>query len=473
MLDPLASAFLVIDVTRQGSPRWAVKWRRSDGKRVKTRLGVEAWVRRDGDTWVPRGGRPLVGAATERQARKLVPEVITREERKHEAQTAVMLAAAAPPPPTFRALAHEWLHFVETVKDVKPSTLASYRFQLTEPGRRHHRGTRRSRGLVMQLIGDTAVSELSTEDVSAVLDAIARTGVKATTVNRYREIIRAILNFGLRREQRTRWGIVENVATWTPKRTTDQPARLEVFTVEQVEAIARVAAGGTWRTPREYESPIRDAWQTEQDEQLGELIRVAAYTGIRRGELITLRWRDVDWSQRVLVIERALSATEERSTKGRQVRYVPLADQPLAALDRLSRRTHFTGADDYVFGNEAGERLDPSALRKRWLKARDTAGAPPLRFHDLRHTAGTLLTRVLDPVSVQAILGHADLKTTQRYLHARKASELGSVATKAFAPAEIPAALTAPDDEQPVDRLALALIESLGAEKVAALLRGG
>ena len=65
-----------------------------------------------------------------------------------------------------------------------------------------------------------------------------------------------------------------------------------------------------------------------------------------------------------------------------------------------------------------GDRLDPSALRRRFVAARDAAGLPPLRFHDLRHTAGTLLTRVLDPVTVRDVHGHADLKTTERYLHA-------------------------------------------------------
>ena len=57
---------------------------------------------------------------------------------------------------------------------------------------------------------------------------------------------------------------------------------------------------------------------------------------------MTLRWRDVRWSERVLVVERALSGDVEGTTKGRRVRYVPLGDQALGALDRLSRRLNFT-----------------------------------------------------------------------------------------------------------------------------------
>ena len=129
-----------------------------------------------------------------------------------------------------------------------------------------------------------------------------------------------------------------------------------------------------------------------------------------------------------------ISDTVERSTKGRRIRYVPLGDQALAALDGLSQRPNFVGADDYVFCSVVGDRLDPSALRRRFIAARDAAGLPKLRFHDLRHTAGTLLTRVLDPVTVKDVLGHADLKTTERYLHAIRASRLADAATRAFMP---------------------------------------
>ena len=53
----------------------------------------------------------------------------------------------------------------------------------------------------------------------------------------------------------------------------------------------------------------------------------------------------------MLVVERALSGDVEATTKGRRIRYVPLGDQALGALDRLSRRANFTGADDYVFAS--------------------------------------------------------------------------------------------------------------------------
>jgi integrase len=184
------------------------------------------------------------------------------------------------------------------------------------------------------------------------------------------------------------------------------------------------------------------------------------------GELVALRWRDVQRAERVLVVERALSGDVEGTTKGRRIRYVPLGDQALGALDGLSRRANFTNADDYVFAGVAGDRLDPSALRRRDVAVRDAASLPPLRFHDLRHAAGTLLTRVLDPVTVRDVLGHADLKTTERYLHAVRASRLADAAARAFTPA-------APYDRGAAARAALrAAVEQLGPGEARRILGG-
>lgn len=349
--------------------------------------------------------------------------------------------------PTFRDLARAWLKHLTAVDDIKPSTLRNYRAMLAEPGTPRLRGEGQVLARIMGGLGGTLLTEVTTTQVADLLDRVAADGVTRRTVNRHREVIVAILNFGLHPDQRDRWRLTENPAAATPKRREDGPGRLEVFTVEQVEALARAAEAGTWRVARTYETAKIAEALRDEDRQLGELLRVAAYTGLRRGELVALRWRDVRWSERVLVVERALSGTVERTTKGRRIRYVPLADQPLAALDRLAQRRNFVGGEDYVFCNAAGDRLDPSALRRRYVAARDSAALPPLRFHDLRHTAGTLLTRVLDPVTVKDVLGHADLKTTERYLHAVRASRLADAATRAFMPQEAAECAKADDAE--------------------------
>lgn len=77
--------------------------------------------------------------------------------------------------------------------------------------------------------------------------------------------------------------------------------------------------------------------------------------------------------------------------RGNRLDHVPLADQPAAALERMSRREHFTSPDDLVFCNMFGRALDDSALRRRYRRAQTAVGVRPLRFHDLRHTFSSLL----------------------------------------------------------------------------------
>jgi integrase len=295
----------------------------------------------------------------------------------------------------------------------------------------------------MSMLGDLPALEIQPRRVVALLRCVAARGVSPRTVNWYRSTLRAIFNYGMRAT--SGFGLESNPAAQTRPRREDGPSRLEVFSVEEIEALARVAAEGSWRrapiadkSDRRFSpglwdlSPETRAVREAEDAQLADVVRLAAYSGLRQGELRALRWRDVHWGDRVLFVERAVSDTVEGATKGRRVRVIPLADQALAALDRVARRRDFTGPDDYVFVNPVGGRIDDSALRRRYQAARDAAGLPPLRFHDLRHTAGTLLARVLDPATVRDILGHSDLRTTARYLHAVRASALADSATRAF-----------------------------------------
>lgn len=70
-----------------------------------------------------------------------------------------------------------------------------------------------------------------------------------------------------------------------------------------------------------------------------------------------------------------------------------------------------------MFGNGVGKHFEDSALRRRFYAAREKAGLKPIRFHDLRHTFGTLAVQVFPLSDVKAYMGHADIATTMIYVH--------------------------------------------------------
>jgi integrase len=339
---------------------------------------------------------------------------------------------------TFREAAGDYLEWLEHVKGAKPSTLRDHRLLLAEPGQVYRRGKGSSRGLVIGALGDRPAREVTTREIEDLLRAVSSTGVAPRTVNKVRQLVCAIFNYGMRPST---YGLPSNPVAYADRRTEPDRGPLAFYSPEQIEELARSLAAGAHRDPsRPPLSPEEIEARACEDVQDAELVRVAAYAGLRRGELVALRWRDVDFAGRKIIVRRSLSgAIEIRSTKSRRVREVPLPDQAAGALARLSRREEFTGPDDCVFANRLGRRLDPSALRRRFERARDAAGLEPLRFHDLRHTYGSLLVAGgIDLASVKAAMGHSRITTTERYLHARPASELADRFTRALAATTAP-----------------------------------
>jgi integrase len=112
------------------------------------------------------------------------------------------------------------------------------------------------------------------------------------------------------------------------------------------------------------------------------IYRVAAYTGLRQGELLALRWEHVDFIGGLIHVRRNFTGGEEKIPKGKRVRSVPMMPNVLDALAVLKEREHFTGDGDLVFCSDIGGHLDHFALRKRFYAALEAAGLRRVRFHD-------------------------------------------------------------------------------------------
>ena len=163
------------------------------------------------------------------------------------------------------------------------------------------------------------------------------------------------------------------------------------------------------------------------EDRLEALYVLAVHTGMRQGEMLALRWQDVDIENAVLSVRRTLTrrggkiAFGEPKTKKsrRSIRLTPQAVDALRAhLERQLRDMEILG-DHYqdqglIFTTDTGAPIIPSNLRQRsFTPLLKRAGLPHMRFHDLRHTCATLLlSRGVHPKFVQELLGHATIAIT-------------------------------------------------------------
>jgi len=259
---------------------------------------------------------------------------------------------------------------------------------------------------------DTPVENITTADVDAFKDYLLGRVSHRTT-----QKILVILHGVMARAKRKAW-VTANPCEDAEKVTVKRSEDFNVLTVEQVHAVARHAA-----------SPALKA-----------MFLTAAFTGLRMGELLALRWRHVDFANRILHVQRNYVEGVEDTPKSHRRRSVPLSDQAVVALDALSRREEFTGPDDLLFGNQVGDHEDDGLVRDAFYDALDAAGLAQLRagdepivFHDLRHTMGTLCAaKGIDLRKIQAWMGHADIQTTMRYLHYVPAHDDAARLTAAF-----------------------------------------
>ncbi len=313
---------------RATGPFWYGKWSRN-GTPVIRALG-RAWVEPDGvGGWRRRRGRARDGALTEAQAAARMLKLVSEHDAdetllEHDADERLRRGV------TFRELAAGYLSWLEQVKGAKPSTLRDHRSVLAEPGVIHRRGAGVTHGRIMGTLGDRPAREIATREIEQLLASIAATGVAPRTVNKARAIMCSAFNYGMRPSS---FGLPANPVTHADRRAEPQAASLAFYSPEQVEALARSLAAGAHRQVRTREVAVDETVAcAAEDSQDAELVRVAAYAGLRRGELMALRWRDLDFEGRKLIVRRAVSGDVELpSTKSRRAREVPLPDQAAAA----------------------------------------------------------------------------------------------------------------------------------------------
>jgi len=363
----------VYRLERVRGPVWYAKYRLPDGRQVQRKIGP-AWTSR---------GRPGAGYFTKHTAQKWLDEVLS-EARRGTLPGMVRTGA------TFADAAAEWLRWSESERDCKPSTLSDYRTT--------------ARALSRDL------GELRLEDVDSrtLEDWIAGLGCSNRTKQKYIVILHGIF----RRAMKV-WGLPRNPAADVERPRIRVSDDIDAFSPEEVRALVRAAT-----------TPLDAA-----------LFLTAAFTGLRLGELLALRWSDVDFTGQTIRVRRNYTLHGGLSTpKSSKVRSVPLVTEVAQALAHFGDREHWTGGDDLIFAGPLGGFQDGQSLRKRYKAALRAAGLRELRLHDLRHTFGTLAIERASILQVKAWMGHADVQTTMRYLHHKSRRDEARLLEEAFAP---------------------------------------
>jgi len=377
----------VFRVERARGPAWYAKYRLPDGRQVQKKLGP-AWTDR---------GRPPAGYFTKRLAEAWLRSTLEDARRG-------TLPGMARSRATFADAAAEWLRFIEEDRARKPSTLSDYRSALNAH--------------LLPAFGERPIESITAEDIEHWRRGLG--GLSNRSKNKL-----LIQLHGIFRRAQTVYGLAANPLARVEKHPLRSSGDIQVFSPEEVWALVRAATSET------------DA----------ALLLTAAFTGLRMGELLALRWRDVDFTGATIRVRSSYAAGQLTTPKSGKVRAVPMAPDVASALAQLGQRKDFVGDDDLVFASETGSYLDGSALRRRYKTALAAAGLRSLRFHDLRHTFGTRMIAKADIRRVQEWMGHADIQTTMKYLHYAPRAEDARLVAEAFA-AEPDAALagTSPDN---------------------------
>jgi integrase len=282
-----------------------------------------------------------------------------------------------------------WLREVAGPR-LRPSTMAGYEIVV-----RVH---------VTPAVGKKQLARLTPQDVRQLLSRKRDEGLSVRMVQYIHAVLRNALQNAVREEL-----ISRNVARLVQVETPDYEVG-KGLTIAEAQRLLQAVRDTRWHS----------------------LYVLALLLGLRRGELLGLRWLDVDLDGGTLTVRhnlvRAGGELRMQAPKTRRSRRtLPLPPQVVAALRRqqVVQETERTAAggswadNGLVFATSLGTPMEPRNLTRHFYSVRDRANLPDVRFHDLRHTCLTLLLNLgTSPHIAQAIAGHSHVDVTMMiYAH--------------------------------------------------------
>jgi integrase len=281
-------------------------------------------------------------------------------------------------------------------------------------------------------VGRTKLIALRPEDLTDAYARWSSNGVggkplSGRTVHHLHDLIRCALNFGARREWVGRNVAASLEAEDLPRATKPEPIALD----EAEMATLLSAAHNPSERAKRSGGPSAEPW-------FYPAVAFALYTGARRGEVLGLRWSDLDFESNTVTIRRSLTRTHSRGLffkepKNGKARTITMPctlngilKQHREAQDneRNIVRTAYKD-DDLVFARPDGSLVNPRNFGNRVIELSARARVTPITAHCLRDTHASLLAKKGVPLEViSKRLGHADIRVTaERYLHVYRESD--------------------------------------------------
>ena len=162
-------------------------------------------------------------------------------------------------------------------------------------------------------------------------------------------------------------------------------------------------------------SRLFEACRQSKNSFLFTVVRIALSTGMRQGEILGLLWKDVYLSESKIIL---------RNTKNGRIRAVHLAPEIKSLLEEYAKKRRLDSF--FVFPSQDGQQ--PASIRTAWEKAAQLANLEDFRFHDLRHTAASMMAmNGASDSELRAFLGHLSPSQTVRYTHYRDSEIEASV----------------------------------------------
>ena len=277
----------------------------------------------------------------------------------------------------------QWLTgWADRLGHLRESTAVSYRGHIAN--------------YLIPLLGDIPLAELGAGEVEALHEMLAAAGISTALARR----IHATLSSALADAERD--GLIEHNPCSKVRPPRGQRYEPAVWSSPQAARFLEVTAG----------------------DDLAGLWRLALLLGMRRGELLGLRWRDIDLDAGTLTVRTTRTLVGDQVVEGppksaRSRRVLPLDPRTVEVLGRHWKQQTRQALDgvwgpvEYVFTDPNGQPLHPAWVSRRFAEILDRLGLPPIRFHDLRHTSASLGLAAGESLkAVSARLGHSSIVVT-------------------------------------------------------------